>query len=54
MGKNGLPPNSEAGYWYDWQRQRRSKDEAEKEKHSKLKKKMDKLSKKNKVIKRKT
>lgn len=43
LGKGGVLPDGEAGYGYDWARQRGSKKEADKEKYRKLKKKIDKL-----------
>lgn len=54
MKRNNLPPGTESGYRLDWERQHSNKNEADKEKYRKLKKKIDKLSKKNKIIKRKT
>lgn len=48
-----VPPGAEAGYLYDWERQRQRLDEANKKKHMDLQKKINKLSKKNRPIKRK-
>lgn len=53
MAKNELPPGTEAGYLYDYNRQSQSKREEDKKKYVRLKKKIDKLSKKNKNLKRK-
>ena len=53
LDKDDLPPNSEAGCWYDWKRQHLTQDLENKKKIFKLKKKANKLTKKSKVVRRK-
>ncbi len=51
MPNKTYPPGSEAGYLYDWTRQRQKRKVIDKQKSIKLKKKIDKLSAKNRIVK---
>ena len=54
MTKNdGLIPGAEAGYFYDWTRQHQNEDFENKKKCKKLKKRMNKLTKRNKILRHK-
>lgn len=48
MPRGGLPPGAEAGYVYDWIRQRQKREEENRRQKRKLKKKVTKLTKKKK------
>jgi hypothetical protein len=51
VSKRELPPNAEAGYLYDSIRQQQKSKREQIEKYAKMRKKMDKLTRKNKYIK---
>jgi hypothetical protein len=48
LPRGGLPPSAEAGYAYDWIRQRQKSEEENRKQRRKLKKKVKKLTKKRK------
>jgi methyl coenzyme M reductase subunit C-like uncharacterized protein (methanogenesis marker protein 7) len=48
LPRGGLPPGAEAGYVYDWIRQRQKREEENRRQRRKLKKKVKKLTKKRK------
>lgn len=48
MPRGGLPPGAEAGYVYDWIRQRQKREEENRRQRRKLKRKVKKLTKKRK------
>jgi hypothetical protein len=44
LSRGGLPPGAEAGYVYDWIRQRQKREEENRRQRRKLKKKVKKLA----------
>jgi hypothetical protein len=53
LPKSGLPENAEAGYLYDWRRQQQKQYVENLKKCVEVQKKVNKLTKKNKVVRRK-